>query len=437
VNLANLQPVLRQGASARGRVTGYVDAGPIVGTATLTETAIQLGDGIGFDRVDGRIEFGNDIVELHDLAVRGARSDCVFNVIYEDNRWDAVARGARFDLDALFELQDSLANLGRAWGVYEPATADSRSLWDDPIVGDATITVDSVHYGRGQLQDVNARIIGDGSSFRVRDLHARPGTGAVTGTIAIVPGDDHDAVVRSAFTWEDVDTAVVDSLFSQADRGVYGTISGELTFDAPMGNVKDMLATGTGTLSWNAREGSLGKLGVATKLLAALKSTEIINLRAPVLRDRGLVYYTFDGSADIVGGRATLGTTMLDGGAYKMVPTGTVNFAEDTTDVTVSVGLLQSVGNVVERVPIVGGVVTGLTTDNVRVAVKLTGSPYDLRASLLGATGKSIVRTPVDIGENVVRGLGRGFRNLVPRGNGNKTRENRATDQNESTPDSE
>lgn len=416
VDLASLRPLLNEGVSARGIVSGELTLDPLDIETRLADVAVELGEGVGLDRIAGGIRYTQDVMSVDQLLLVGARSDCEFNVVHADGRWDATAKGTRLDLEAMLELQEAVQNLANAWDMDsddEPEAA--RSLWDDPIVGQATIAFDAVHYNQGQLQDVTARLIADGKSIRLRDLSVRPGTGAITGTVAIVPADDVDALVRSAFTWNNVDTAALDAFLSPANRGVYGTLNGELLLTAPLGTVPDMLATGTGKLTWTARDGSLGKLGVATKLLTALKTMEIINLRAPSLRDKGLVYYTFDGSVELVNGLATLGPTTLDGGAYKMNPVGTVDFAREATDVTVTVGLLQSVSNVVDRVPIVGGLVTGLTTDNVRVAVKLSGSPYDLQASTLSATGKAIVQTPATIGENVVKGVGRGIKNLVPK----------------------
>lgn len=140
------------------------------------------------------------------------------------------------------------------------------------------------------------------------------------------------------------------------------------------------------TLSCRGVDGSWGKLGFTTKLLATLKTVEIINLQAPSLRDKGLVYKSFVWEATFEEGVMTLSEVFLDGGAYAMNARGGIDFAAEECDIRVYTRVMESVSRMVKWVPLVGQVVEA-GTKQVGVAVQMSGSPYDIQAEIVPGGG--------------------------------------------------
>ena len=140
------------------------------------------------------------------------------------------------------------------------------------------------------------------------------------------------------------------------------------------------------TLSCRGVDGSWGKLGFTTKLLATLKTVEIINLQAPSLRDKGLVYKSFVWEATFEEGVMTLSEVFLDGGAYAMNARGGIDFAAEECDIRVYTRVMESVSRMVKWVPLVGQVVEA-GTKQVGVAVQMSGSPYDIQAEIVPRGG--------------------------------------------------
>ena len=221
-------------------------------------------------------------------------------------------------------------------------------------------------------------------------------------------------MVRDELKLDEIDGRSLDEILYDEPGEVHGTISATISVSAPLGAPKAMIAAANGRAVWTATEGSLGKLGFATKLLTALKTVEVINLKVPSLRDEGLTYNTFTGEVQINSGVMTLNNVLLDGGAYELEADGQVDFAQEEIDVTVHVHVLESVSKIIEKVPVIGEI-TKLTTDLVGVTVLMKGSPYDLETVVVPG-GDSILENTMEIGEKAIEGVTKVIKKLIPGG---------------------
>ena len=153
-----------------------------------------------------------------------------------------------------------------------------------------------------------------------------------------------------------------------------------------------------GTIDWTGEKGSFGKLGIATKLLAALRTTEIVALRKPAWRDEGLTYDTCSGKIVFENGVMRLQDAVLERPAYTMEAEGVLDFVRETTEVTVLVGLLESLNRLVDRIPIVRGAVD-IALNPIQLRLAVVGSPYD--PSVRVVPGGTLRNVPVE----TVRGI--------------------------------
>lgn len=418
VNLAPMAALLADGATLGGAIRGTVRTDPFGGDFNFDNAAIALSPEVALDRIHGAVRITPEVFSCESLEIDGARSDATITLMRMDNRWSGAATGTKLDVEAIAELAEAVQALRPA--AQEPAEPVApRSLWDDPFIGEFTLNLDEFYYNRGKLDAVAFRILGEPRAIRIPEFSARTGEGTLLGSVVVLPGESTDAVVKSALKWTALDGRAVGSLLFAEDRKFFGVLDGELTFDAPFGDYKTMLAGGSGSARWTARDGSLGEIGFASKLLTALRTTEIITLRVPSLKDQGLTYKTWTGDIAMTAGVMTLKSTQLDGGAYVINGDGTVDFAAEKTNVQTFTRVLESVGKVVGSVPIIGDIATALSTDLVGVPVNFSGSPYDLHVSIVAATGKSLATTPLRAGEGALKAVGEGLKKLIP-GGGNK-----------------
>ena len=96
-----------------------------------------------------------------------------------------------------------------------------------------------------------------------------------------------------------------------------------------------------------------------------------------------------------------------------MVMGGEVDFTVEETDVTIFVQVLESIGGVMKKIPVVGRL-TEVTTDHIGVNIGVSGSPYEPVFKVTSAS--SIVESVTELGKGVV-GAGvsvlRGVKNVT------------------------
>ncbi len=422
---ANLKPLaafLPEGATADGRIHGTLHFDPFAGDFQIDQAALALSPEAALERMQGAIHYTPDVFSCESLEIDGARSDATISLTRIDRRWSGAATGKKLDVESLVELSRAIrtvltdADTDADIEMAAAAPTPKGSFWDHPITGAFTVDLGEVYYRRGKLDNVSFRILGEDRAVRIPEISARTGEGTILGSIVILPDERTDAIVKSALKWNALDGRAINDMLFPQDRGFYGTMNGELTFDAPLGDYKEMLANGSGSARWSAKQGSVGSAGFAGKLLAALRTTEIIMLKVPSLKDQGLSYKTWTGEIVMTNGVMDLRETQLDGGAYTVTGTGTIDFATEKTNVETFTRVLESVGKVVGSVPIIGDIATAVSTDLVGVPVSIHGSPYDPQASIMGAAGKSVATTPLRAGEGVLKAIGEGLRKLIPGG---------------------
>ena len=81
---------------------------------------------------------------------------------------------------------------------------------------------------------------------------------------------------------------------------------GKLRFTAPLhGDLRAMMPDGSGSLTATGSNGTLiGRLGLTTKIVTVLRSTEALRMKFPSLRDEGIVFDTVRGDLVMDQGRS-------------------------------------------------------------------------------------------------------------------------------------
>lgn len=397
VPVAPLAQLLPEEATAFGTVSGTLVFSPFEADLYLDGVGFTVDPDLAVDSITGGFEVRDGYVTCRDMTIRGANSDCTVTAGVEGDRWRGQVAGEELDLSACMVLVSAVQAFLAEKRPQTPGGPEA-----DPFIGEFSVNVGRLFYHRGRLDDVRALVTFDKDGIHARDLRFIPYTGVATGAFDILPAAGGTRRIDAELHLDAVDVRIFDDLFFQDPRGLEGTLTGTLAFQAPFIAGRDIMKGASGTARWKARDGSFGQLGLATKLLSVLKTTEIISLKLPSLRDKGLTYDLCAGSLAMDQGVLVVREAALESKAYAMEVQGTVDFSREITDATVFVGVLESVNRIIQKVPIVRKVAE-VTTERIGVIVHVTGSPYDPLFRV--AAGKSIVAVPVEIGEWAFKGV--------------------------------
>ncbi len=414
IDVGLLAGLLPEGSTTHGAITGEFSSAPWEARVAFERVGFAIDSRRQVRSISGSMEIVDDNVAIRDLTVAGVNSEFVLAATRQDGRWEGSLKGASLRLDWVEVLGNAVQAFSMKEDEAKSESSSEAGRWDDPLLGKFYIHLDEMYYRRGMVSAMTARLIGTEDSFVIQDIYLRPYTGTLTGTITLAPDADFDTLAIAELELDEIDGHILDEILYDEPGEVHGTISATISLAAPLDEPKKMIAAADGGVVWSATDGSLGKLGFATKLLTALKTVEVITLKVPSLRDEGLTYKTFTGEAIMSKGVVSLEDVLLDGGAYELEVKGEVDFAQEKTDVTIHVHVLQTLSNIVEKVPVLGEI-TKLTTDLVGVTVLMKGSPYDLETTVVPG-GDNIFENTKELGEKAVEGVTRVLKMLIPGG---------------------
>ncbi|MFO7976766.1 MAG: AsmA-like C-terminal region-containing protein, partial [Candidatus Hydrogenedentota bacterium] len=176
-------------------------------------------------------------------------------------------------------------------------------------------------------------------------------------------------------------------------RGLKGLTTGTVDITAPFGGGVNPTNGATGNIEFVSRDGTLGSMGIATKILTVLRTTEIIRLRMPPTKDEGIAFDTCAGTATLESGFMTLDEFSLLSPTLAMAAEGTIDFPRDSTDMYVDVHFLQMATQVLDIVKL------GQIADQIRkqasYRLHVTGPPTDPKISVQGLTTGQGITGPV------------------------------------------
>lgn len=397
IDLASLAPLLPEGAAASGLIRGSIVNPPTQVHLKLDKVAFTLSPELSIDNVTGDVHNINDVWTFDHLAFHGANSNYVVNATYANAFWQGSLAGEQLDVNAAAELIRALRSYGKARSP-EDAKTPPKTESGDTIKGSADVRLDTLLYRRGALSDLSANVNFDGHGILIENIHARPYSGSITGAVDIAyPTAGQPRRVSMDLTMNEINTRIIDELIFIEPREFSGTLNGVLRADYALIDGVEPMDTLNGTAAFNAVNGTFGKLGLTTKLLTLLRTTEVLQLKLPSIRDEGLAYDTAKGQMTAANGLMTLHEMEVRNPTMLLKGGGTMDFVQEATNIDVSVNLLGTVTGIMEIVGL-DKIVKGVrNVSSVRIAV--TGPPTDPNASIAGF-GEVKTEAPPENGGN-------------------------------------
>jgi uncharacterized protein YhdP len=129
----------------------------------------------------------------------------------------------------------------------------------------------------------------------------------------------------------------------------------------------------SGEITFEGKDGTLGKAGLASKLLGALRTTDILRLRVPQLKDKGLAFKTISGRVAIEQGVFRLDPFSLADSAYVLAGKATFDYPKDTAEGGGEIQVLEGVTGMARKIPILGDA-ANLVSKVFGVPIKVSGT---------------------------------------------------------------
>jgi len=121
----------------------------------------------------------------------------------------------------------------------------------------------------------------------------------------------------------------------------------------------DFKKSAAGELKLRIEQGSIRKFATLSKILSILNVSQLFKFRLPDMVSGGMPYNRLTGDFALNNGFATTQNLFLDSNAMNISAVGKLNMVKNELDLNVGVQPLQTVDKVVNRIPIVGWILTG------------------------------------------------------------------------------
>jgi len=370
IALEPLSPLLPEGSSMSGRLSGTY-AGD-TGTVALN-----------FDDVTGTIAADMSPVRLDGGIARHGGAWRVENLAWvigsSQGSLQASAGGGKWQgrVDSSQIHVTELKAFHQAWkarlGVPENPT---QPPWN--FTGDFEVTAGTLQWAEATMVNARSMLHFTPGALEAADLAIGHGSGTITGAIGYASArEGNPAVITTNLLVQGVDAVLLEGLFLEKARGLAGPMNGQVALTIPLiPDSPSVLHAMSGDVTFEAKDGTLGKAGLASKLLAALRTTDILRLRVPQLKDNGLSYKTLTGRVAIENGVFRADPFRLSDSAYVLDVRATFDYPADTAEGRGELQVLQGVTGLARKIPILGDA-ANLVSKVLGIPIKVSGTAKD------------------------------------------------------------
>ncbi|MBW4055413.1 MAG: AsmA family protein [Proteobacteria bacterium] len=313
------------------RDLNFAEGDRIAGIRHLKAKCVQRGDSIVFQSVSGLIN----------------SSDFTLNGVYETGQTPQATismTSSKFDLDDLhlFTSPPKKTEKGQSPGL------DLR----------LSLNVESGNYGKLTYSKLKAEVQQEKGIVYLQHLTAEMLGGKLTANGRIAPGgelgDRYDLTL-------DISKADAEKLFAALDishevTGVL-TLHGNLT--ARGNTLLDIKKNTLGNIQLSMYNGKLRKFNTLSKVFSILNFSQLLKFKLPDMASGGMPYSSIKGSISVKDGILGTQDLFISSNAINISIIGNADIVKEDLNLTIGVQPLQTVDKIVNRIPIVGWLLTG------------------------------------------------------------------------------
>lgn len=221
-----------------------------------------------------------------------------------------------------------------------------------------SLAVEAGKYDKLSFSKLHANISRDSGVIYLQNLDALLVGGRIAAKGRIAPGGAQGTRYDLNFNLEHINA---DHFFQALDvtREVTGALNltGDIT--ARGNNLTEVKKTALGNVRLRLSNGSLRKFNVLSKVFSILNISQLLKLQLPDMVSGGMPFNQIKGSISIKDGIASSEDLFISSDAINMSIIGKTDIVKEELDLAIGVQPLQTVDKIVNRIPVVGWLLTG------------------------------------------------------------------------------
>lgn len=234
------------------------------------------------------------------------------------------------------------------------------------------LTAEAGKYGRIPFSKLNVTAHRDAGIIYLQSLEAGIFGGRLAAKGRVAPGGDLGSRYDLNLNIERVDA---DSFLHALDitREVTGSLNVQGDVTARGDTLADIKKTALGNIRLRLEKGSLRKFNVLSKMFSILNVSQLLKFQLPDMVSDGMPYNEIKGSFAISDGGIVTQDLFIASDAINISVIGNANMVREDLNFTIGVQPLQTVDKVVNRIPVVGWLLTGKDKDFLTVYFEAKG----------------------------------------------------------------
>jgi uncharacterized protein involved in outer membrane biogenesis len=241
-----------------------------------------------------------------------------------------------------------------------------------------------------RLTDFTSRLIFEEGYIILPDLKGKLYGGTCSGEFGYVyPVTEQESLFYLNLAGEATDIGAL-----LADTGISHNVTGRAGFTLSLksepGDPQTILKTMDGTVAIAATEGTIRRLSLLSKVMSAMQISNYLRLKFPKLDTEGIPFDSITGDFAIEDGTLKTENLYFNSRVMKITTVGSYDTVHDNLDMVMGYQLLQTIDLIVNKIPVVGYILTGDDGNLFTTYFKVTGSIKDptVEPMTLEALGK-------------------------------------------------
>lgn len=250
------------------------------------------------------------------------------------------------------------------------------------ITARVKLDVEEGNYGRIQFSDLNASLqqengilylLGCTADLFDGQLTAKGRMGSLGGQ-----GDRYDVSL-------DLVKADAEKLFTTIDisREVTGTLTLHGNLTASGDTLLELKKSALGNVKLQMKDGKIRKFNTLSKVFSILNVSQLLKFRLPDMVAGGMPYNNVTGSISIKDGSISSKDLFISSDAINISAIGSADIVKEELNLTLGVQPLQTVDKIVNRIPVVGWLLTGKEKDFLTAYFEAKGKWSDPQVSAI------------------------------------------------------
>ncbi len=346
-------------------------------------------------RLSGTILVHNDNYEIKDLSGQLNSSNFNINGVYSGGgipEANVTLTSSRLDVNDLLILTGPVGQAAAAGQSGSAGSSDELSQSVKNTNLKLKLAVETGKYGRLPFTRLNASVNLESGIVYLQSLDAGLFGGRLSAKGRVAPGREQGNRYDINFSLERVDA---DRFLHALDisRAVTGALNIQGDVTARGDTMLDMKKTALGNIRLKLENGTLHKFNVLSKMFSILNFSQLLKFQLPDMVADGMPYKDIKGSFAVSDGVLATQDLFINSDAINISVIGKADMVKEDLDFTIGVQPLQTVDKVVNRIPVVGWLLTGKGKDFLTVFFEAKGKWADPKVTAIPAksVGKGVL----------------------------------------------